>query len=91
MNNKIWRIFQNCSPLKVFSVFEDNSAARPGVWVWHACHGSQTRGLRAASGPPNAFVRPANMPENDKIIDFDQIYFILKAFLVNRGPQKLFF
>ncbi len=31
------------------------------------------------------------LPENDKITDFDQIYFILKAFLVNCGQQKLFF
>ncbi len=34
---------------------------------------SQTSGLRAACGPPDAFVWPANIPQNDKMINFDQI------------------
>jgi hypothetical protein len=34
---------------------------------------SQTRGLRAACSPPDAFVRPANISKTDKIKTFDQI------------------
>jgi hypothetical protein len=41
-------------------------------------------------GPPDAFVRPANTSKNEKSIKFDQIYLILRAFLVFCGPQKLF-
>ncbi len=52
--------------------------------------GSQTRGPWAACGPPDASVRPANNSKNDKSIKFDQILLILRAFLVNCGPQKLF-
>ncbi len=51
--------------------------------------GSQTRGPQAACGPPDAFVRPANTSKNDKSVKFDQIWLILRAFLVNCGPQKL--
>ena len=53
--------------------------------------GSQTRGPRAACGPPDALVRPANTSKNNKNIKFDQIKLILRAFLVNCGPKKLFF
>ncbi len=47
--------------------------------------GSQTR------GPPDAFVRPANIPKDDKIIVVDQILLILRSFLVNCRQQKLIF
>ncbi len=52
--------------------------------------GSQTCGLRAVCGPPVAFARPANMSKTDKIQNFDQIWPILRAFLINCGPQKIF-
>ncbi len=35
-------------------------------------------------------LKPANIPKHDKIINFDQIQFILRAILVNCGPQNLF-
>ncbi len=41
--------------------------------------------MRAACGPPDAFVR------SDKIIHFDQIWHILKAFLMNFGARSIFF
>ncbi len=40
--------------------------------------------------PPDVFVWPANIPKNDKIMNFDQIQLILRAFLGNCGLQKLF-
>jgi hypothetical protein len=35
--------------------------------------GSQTRGPRAACGPPDALVRLVNIAKNDNIINLDQI------------------
>jgi hypothetical protein len=46
---------------------------------------------RAACGPPYAFARPANVSKTDKIIKVDTILLMMRAFLVNCGPQKLFF
>ncbi len=51
---------------------------------------SQTRGPRTTCDTPDTFVRPANIPKNYKTINFVQIYLILRAFLENCGPQKLF-
>jgi hypothetical protein len=48
---------------------------------------TQTRGPRASCGPPDAFLRPVNISKS-KI--FDLINVILRTFLVNCGPQKLF-
>ncbi len=50
---------------------------------------SQTHGQQAACGPQDALVRPANITITDKIINFDQIKLISRAFRVNCSPQKL--
>ncbi len=53
-------------------------------WYIGIDQGSQTR------GPPDAFVRPASISKTENIVNFDQIQLILRAFLVNCGPQELF-
>ncbi len=53
--------------------------------------GSQTRGLRAACGPPDAFVRPTNNPKKWQNFKFWSNLAYFGAFLGNCGPQKLFF
>ncbi len=58
---------------------------------WSSKAGVSSHGRQATCGPPDAFVRLANIPKNDKIINFNQIHIILKAFLVNCRQQKFFF
>jgi hypothetical protein len=48
---------------------------------------------RPKSGDSNmlpAFMRLANISKNNKSVKFDQILYILRAFLVNCSPHKLF-
>ncbi len=58
---------------------------------WVQTSSLKSRGFQhAARGPPDTFVQPVNNSKNNKIINFEQIQLICKAFILKCGPQKLF-
>jgi hypothetical protein len=53
--------------------------------------GSQTRGPRAACGPPDAFVWPSRISKAEKIVNFLLNIALFESFLSYLWPAEAFF